>query len=307
MTELLAHESDEGTRVDLFLSKHSDFSRAQIQKLIKTGSVLLNALPCKPNDRLKADDRVTLPELETAHPPVRTGEIPLLNILFENEDLLVIHKPAGLVIHSFDGYTGGPTIVDALLERDPKIAEVGDDPSRPGIVHRLDKDVSGLMVIAKNETTFRALKSQFQNRSVYKEYIALVYGSLPKDHDVIDLKIARSRARGRMVARPSSQEGKEAKTEYSVERRYKKHTLAHVVLHTGRTHQIRVHFRAIDHPIVGDKLYKKSYMKYIRPLELDRIFLHAYKLRIRLMDGTERTFVDPLPKELEYILKQLPV
>lgn len=300
-------EKDEnGTRLDVYLSARSEYSRSQIQKLIKTGSVLVNGKPGKANYRVEEGEEINLPALEAPHPKVQNGEAPILQVVYEDRDLMVINKPAGIVVHPFEGSGDEPTVVDALLERHPELAQVGDDPARPGIVQRLDKDVSGLMVIAKTLVAFDGLKAQFKNRTVYKEYTALVYGTLPKDHDVLEMKIARSRARGRMVARPTSQEGKEAKTEYEVEQRFKNHTLVKVILHTGRTHQIRVHLRAIDHPIVGDKLYKKTRIKHIRPIELGRLFLHAQKLRFKLMDGTERTFVEPMPEELKSILAHLP-
>ena len=295
-----------GKRIDAFLAEELAISRGIIQKHIKTGDILVNSKACKPNHRLESGDSVFIPDM-TIKPKtaVSPQKIHQLHILFENDDVLVINKPAGLIVHPQDETSQEPTLVTALLAHDPAIAHVGENPLRPGIVHRLDKDVSGVMVIAKTQEAFNALKEQFQHRDVYKEYITLVYGKLPKDHDIIDMKIARSKARGRMVARPNSQEGKEAKTEYNVTQRFKNHTLAHVILHTGRTHQIRVHFRAIDHPIVGDKLYKKTYMKHIRPIPLDRIFLHAYELRFRLLDGTEQTFTDPLPESLTELLTHL--
>lgn len=229
-----------------------------------------------------------------------------LDIIFENDDLIVINKPAGVVVHPAKGHEDEPSLIGEILKRNPEIKNVGDDPSRPGIVHRLDKDVSGLLVIAKNQNAFEFLKSQFQNRTITKEYTALVYGKLPKDHDVITFKIARSKASGKMVARPETQEGKEAKTEYDVLKRFKNHTLVRVILYTGRTHQIRVHFQAIDHPLVGDKLYAKKKMKNIRPIEMDRIFLHANKLGFTLPDGTGKIFEIPLPDELKILLNNLP-
>lgn len=305
MPDIRVEPEQQARRLDIFLAERSDGSRGQIQKLIKSGGILVDGKPCKPNYRLTAGELVTLPELEAEYPAVIHGNAPILSVVFENEDLLVINKPAGLVVHPFEGFDGDTTLVDALLERYPDIADIGEDPARPGIVHRIDKDVSGLMVIAKTKEAFNALKLQFQNRTVYKEYIALVYGVLPKDHDVIEMRIARSKARGRMVARPQSQEGKEAKTEYDVLERFKNHTLVKVILHTGRTHQIRVHFLSINHPLVGDQLYKKTRMKNIKPLEMNRIFLHAHKLRFKLMDGMERTFVEKLPEELSLVLKKL--
>ncbi len=298
-----AHDQDK--RIDVFLTERSKVSRAHIQKLIKSGIVLVNKLHCKSNYRIQTVETVLIPEIKTTPAPLPLNHAPLLSVVFENDDLMVINKPAGLLVHPHEGHGGEPTLVDSLLKHDRRIRPVGPDSRRPGIVHRLDKNVSGLMVIAKTPEAFECLKSQFQNRNIYKEYIALVYGSLPKDHEMIEMKIARSKARGRMVARPVSQEGKEAKTEYLVKQRFKNHTLVQVILHTGRTHQIRVHFRAIDHPIVGDTLYKKTHMRRIRPIELDRLFLHAHKLRLRLMDGTEKIFVEPLPEELQSLLKQM--
>lgn len=302
MATFVVEEEQDGKRVDVVLKERSEFSRAQIQKLIKKGNVLIDKKSCSKDRRVHTGEKIFVPELEMDVPTVINGDIPILHIVYEDDDLIVINKPAGLLVHKHDGAMDEPTVVDALLERNPEIAHIGDNPIRPGIVHRLDKDVSGLMVIAKTQTAFQSLKEQFQNRSIYKEYLALVYGELPKDHDVIDLKIARSKARGRMVARPSSQEGKEAKTEYDVLKRYKNRTYVRVILHTGRTHQIRVHFRAIDHPIVGDTLYKKSRMKNIKPVELGRLFLHASKLRLRLMNGKEKTFTEPLSDELKKLL-----
>jgi 23S rRNA-/tRNA-specific pseudouridylate synthase len=161
------------------------------------------------------------------------------------------------------------------------------------------------MVIAKNQPAFTHLKRQFMGRHVKKEYTALAYGALPKDHDTIALKIARSKSRRRMVARPEGQEGKEAITEYDVVARYKTATLARVRTLTGRTHQIRAHFKGIDHPLVGDTLYAKRHMRHIKPIPLARIFLHAGKLTVPLPNGTIKTFESPLPKELGALLSNL--
>ncbi|MBI5369998.1 RluA family pseudouridine synthase [Candidatus Uhrbacteria bacterium] len=305
MPTFIIDETHSGQRLDVAVTALCDLTRGQVQKLIKTRDILVNGKPADRDTRVQGGEKIFVPPVETGAPPARKGDIPLLQIVYENPDVLIINKPAGLIVHGYEGAPDTPTLVDALLEMRPEIADVGENPIRPGIVHRLDKDVSGLMVIAKTQEAHQFLKAQFQNRTVYKEYLALVYGSLPKDHDVITLKIARSKARGRMVARPSSQEGKEALTEYDVVKRYKNHTYIRVILHTGRTHQIRVHLRAIDYPIVGDTLYKKTRMKHIRPIEMNRVFLHAHKLRIRLMDGTEKTFVEPLPNELKKILTTL--
>jgi len=283
-----------------------DVSRANIQRLIKAGEITLNGNPAKANTLLSLGDELTYPTLLMETPEPKSGPAPMLDILYQDRDILIIDKPAGLLVHQATMKDSEPTVVDALLERFPEIIHVGDDPVRPGIVHRLDKDVSGVMTIAKTQDAFENLKSQFKDRTAKKEYLALAYGDLPKDHDEIRLRIARSKARGRMVARPESQEGKEAITMYDVLERFKNTTYARVQILTGRTHQIRAHFKAIDHPLVGDKLYAKKNMKNIRPIELDRIFLHAHKLTIKLMDGKEKSFISELPSDLQKILNTLP-
>lgn len=298
MTRQQGHE-----RLDRFLTGVMETTRSQIQKLIEAGSVTVNREVAKSNRRLETDDVVFYPEAEvTTHKKIEPT--PLLEILYQDKDIMVINKPAGLLVHEAFKDEMRATVVDALLESFPEVAEVGDDPKRPGIVHRLDKDVSGVMAIAKTQAGFDHLKHQFQKRTLTKEYLALVYGALPKDHDVITLKVTRSKAKGRMVARPESQEGKEAHTEYDVLERLPTTTYVRVKILTGRTHQIRVHFQALGYPIVGDKIYKVKGMKF-RPIELDRLFLHATKLTLRLMDGHEKTFEAGLPVELERLLRSL--
>ncbi len=306
MPKIIATKEEVDSRIDQALSERLDISRSKIQKLIKSGSITVNSEPIKTKYLLKENDEIFLPVAKEVHPPKKTGEAPILDVLFEDDDLIVINKPAGLIVHPVMEDDTDPTVVDSILELHPEIQDIGDDPKRPGIVHRLDKDVSGTMVIAKTQEMFLNLKNQFKNRTVGKEYLALVYGKLPKDHDKIELKIARSQSRGKMVARTGDQEGKDALTEYDVIEEFKNNTYVKVKIHTGRTHQIRVHFFAIDHPLVGDKLYKKRKMRHVREIELDRIFLHAHKLSIQLSSGTKKTFTSPLPIELESILQKLP-
>lgn len=225
-----------------------------------------------------------------------------MEIIHETEDYLVIVKPAGLLTHPVrEGYTE-PTLVDQLLAHAPHIADVGEHTLRPGIVHRLDKHVSGLMVIAKTPAMFTCLKTQFQERTIKKIYLALVYGSLNKEEGSINFLIARSKSTGKMVARPVSQEGRLALTHYSVLDRFATTTYVRVQIHTGRTHQIRVHFLAIDHPLVGDTLYTKKHMKHVRRLEMDRIFLHAHELTFSDLLGERCTFRSNLPDDLQTIL-----
>ncbi|MEK7615251.1 MAG: RluA family pseudouridine synthase [Patescibacteria group bacterium] len=292
-------------RLDVFLSEHLSQSRTHIQKLIKSGAIFVNNKSCKPNTRLEIGDVVRVEAVEVEETIQEgAGAIPVLDILFEDDDLIVINKPAGLLVHPVNEFQHTPTLIDALLAHNPSIAGVGENPIRPGIVHRLDRDVSGVMVVAKTQASYLALKSQFMGRTIGKEYLALVYGTLPRDQGDITFKIARSKEDGRMVAKPESQEGKESHTEYEVLKRFINETYVRVILHTGRTHQIRVHFLALHHPLVGDELYK-SRMKKIRPLKLDRVFLHSNKLRLHLLNGEERTFESPLPPELQFLLDTL--
>lgn len=305
MPEYLVQESEAGERIDVVLSRQVEASRSQIQKLIKNKEILLNQEAETPHVLVKAGDVISYPTV-LVPPLVAKGPAPKLDILFEDEDLLVIEKPAGLLVHQSTVYDAEPTVVDGLRALFPNIATVGDDPTRPGIVHRLDKDVSGLLVIAKTQDMFENLKTQFKERQTKKVYLALAYGVLENDQGEIRLRIARSKTRGRMVARPESQEGKEAITNYEVLERFKIATYLRVHILTGRTHQIRAHFKAIDHPLVGDKLYAKKAMKNIRPIDLNRIFLHAHELTIRLASGEEKTFVSALPADLERVLSELP-
>jgi 23S rRNA pseudouridine1911/1915/1917 synthase len=247
-------------------------------------------------------------------------------IIFENEDYLVINKPAGLAVHG-GGNIKEPTLADLLLERYPSIKDVGDDPIRPGIVHRLDKEVSGLMVVAKNQDTFLYLKNQFKDRDINKEYIALVYGKMAADDGEINFPIKRSREGYKMAAMPLNTvdllsrrkptdrdqgnldglfKARDAITEYSVIKRYINYTLLQVKIKTGRTHQIRVHFFALGRPLVGDGLYynKKSKIQN-KKVNLGRIFLAANKLSFKDKQGEIKNFSLEMPAVLSAFLEKL--
>lgn len=298
-------EEQANVRLDQFLPQILEISRSQIQKLIKQEVILVNDKPAKTKTLLETGDRISYKEPD-ATPFVKTAEIPILDIVYEDDDLLVINKQSGLLVHEALKDECRPTVVDGVLALYPDIAKIGDDPKRPGIVHRLDKDVSGLMVVAKTQEAFEALKNQFKNRTVHKEYFALVYGTVPKETDEITLKIGRSKSKGRMVARSGDQEGKEAKTQYDVLRRFATATYLNVQIFSGRTHQIRVHLQAIGYPVVGDKLYKVRGMK-VNEIDLGRLFLHSHKLGIHLMNGEEKIFDAPLPEKLSELLEKLPI
>ena len=294
---------DNGKRIDIVLSKALDLPRAEIQRWIKNGNVELNRRKAIPHSLVSERDVISYsPEsAKKKEEPV----IHPLRVLYEDEHVLVVSKPAGLLVHAINEHENSPTLVDSVKAYFPEIVSVGENALRPGIVHRLDKDVSGVMVIAKTNEAFNDLKRQFSNREIKKEYIALAYGTLPKDHDIISLKIARSKSRKRMVARPESQEGKEAVTEYDVIKKFKIATLVRVRIHTGRTHQIRAHFKGIDHPLVGDVIYAKKHMRHIKPIPFHRIFLHSALLSFTLLDGTYKTVEAPTPDELTELLEML--
>jgi len=247
-------------------------------------------------------------------------------IVFETDDYLVINKPAGLAVHG-GGNIKDTTLADLLIERCPEIKTVGDDPVRPGIVHRLDKEVSGLMVIAKNNETFLHLKNQFKDRDIHKEYIALVNGKILNDYGVIDFPIKRSREGYKMAAMPHNTvdllsrrkptdrdqgnlegmfKSREAITEYNVIERFIHYTLVQVRIKTGRTHQIRVHFFALGYPLVGDPLYfnKKSKIQN-KKANLGRIFLAANKLSFKDRSGEIKDFSLEMPVELTDFLKTI--
>ena len=244
-------------------------------------------------------------------------------IIFEDKNYLVINKPAGLAVHG-GGNLKEPTLSDWLIARYPDIKKVGDDPTRPGLVHRLDKEVSGLMVVAKTQAAYNNLKDQFKDRSVNKEYTALCYGQLPKDAGVIDFPLKRAADGHRMAALPKGAEellrrpsprrrdrgnisgffrAKEAVTEFKILKKFINYTLVKVKIQTGRTHQIRVHFFASGHPLVGDPLYTTVKTKAKnKKLKLGRIWLIADRLSFIDLNGQKQAFSLTLPAELETIL-----
>lgn len=247
-------------------------------------------------------------------------------IIFENDDYLVINKPAGLAVHG-GGNIKGLTLADLLIKRYPKIKTVGDDPIRPGLVHRLDKEVSGLMVVAKNNETFLNLKNQFKDRDVNKEYVALVHGKMTNDFGEVNFPIKRSSEGFKMAAIPLNTadllsrrqpktrdqgnldglfRAREASTEYTVLKRFVNYTLLQVKIKTGRTHQIRVHFFALGHPLVGDTLYfnKKSKIQN-KKINLGRIFLTANKLSFKDNQGKKQNFSLTMPLALDAFVKTL--
>lgn len=247
-------------------------------------------------------------------------------IVFENEDYLVLNKPAGLISHGGTGITE-ETLVDFLKKKYPEIEKVGEDPLRPGLVHRLDKEACGLMVVAKNQKSFEHLKKQFQARKVTKKYLALAHGKISKDEDVINFPIRRSRDGYKMAALPSASEtitdknkignrdrgilkaqgqSKEAITNFEVIKRFVNYSLLEVKIKTGRTHQIRVHFFAYGHPLLGDPLYftKKTKVRN-QKAGLDRLFLVSKELGFKDLNGEKKLYSIEIPRELSNFLANL--
>jgi 23S rRNA pseudouridine1911/1915/1917 synthase len=292
--ELMVQQS--AVRLDKYLAAHlPQISRSRLQKLIHQGNVLLNGQHATPHQILKAGDAV-----KVVIPPAE-NEAPLpqpiyLDIIYEDEDIALINKSAGMTVHPAPGHKDS-TLVSALLERYPAIDKVGT-AARPGIVHRLDRDTSGIIIIAKNTPAWEHVSRQFKMREVNKTYLALVRGRLEPEQGVIEAPLGRHPTRRKIMAVVEG--GREARTVYRVQQYFKGFTLLQVMPQTGRTHQIRVHLAAIGFPIVGDPVYG------IRWPYLGRQFLHAFKLGFRLPCNNEfREFYAELPRDLEEVLCRL--
>jgi 23S rRNA pseudouridine1911/1915/1917 synthase len=274
------------------------FSRARLQTLIRDGFVSLNGKTPRPRDLVRTGDVVELREPELEKVEAQPEQIKL-DVIFEDDDLLVLNKPAGIVMHPGAGHQAH-TLVNALLAHCQNLSGIGGK-ERPGIVHRLDKETSGALVVAKNDATHRDLSSQFAARTMTKIYLALVAGILRKTSGVIDKAIARHPVhRQRMsIAR---RQGRSAKTEYRVLRSGDEISLLECILHSGRTHQIRVHLHHLGHPVLGDKLYGGK-----RAGDFSRQMLHAWKLAFRHpRSGDEMNFEAPVPRDFADAMRQIP-
>lgn len=294
-----APEDADGERLDRYVARHLDVSRNQIQKWIETGRVLVDGDPAKSSTTVRAGDLI-----EVEPPPRRDDTIQPedgpVSILHDDEDLIVVDKEPGMVVHPGAGNRTG-TLAHRLLARYPEIEGLGG-PGRPGIVHRLDKGTSGVMAVARTERAYRHLTSAFADRNVDKTYLALVYGT-PPDEGTIDRPIGRHRQRRKtMTVQPG---GRPAVTHFSTVAAHGGIALVEIDLGTGRTHQIRVHFKNLGHPLVGDPTYGearwKGLPKRVRPIlsKFDRPALHAWKLAFDHPSGTGRVvFTAPVPDDL---------
>lgn len=291
-----------GERLDKALVEFlPDLSRAQIQRLIEGGQVLINGqLPAKAGVRLEGGETAVV-AVPAPVPSTLIAEAIPLQVVYEDADMLVLDKPAGLVVHPAAGHASG-TLVNALLAHVKDFGGVGGS-LRPGIVHRLDKDTSGLIVVAKHDAAQRALQAQFKLRKVEKQYVALVVGRPPTPSGRVEAAIGRDpRHRQRMAVVTNSElRSRMAVSEYRTREALRGYTLVDVKPETGRTHQVRVHMAFLGCPLAGDLLYGVSGGRY----KLARHFLHAAVLTLKLPSGKTRTFVAPLPAELEACLAAL--
>jgi 23S rRNA pseudouridine1911/1915/1917 synthase len=315
-TELRSSSADRGKRLDQFLvAQIPDISRARAQQLIEQEKVLVNGRPAKASLKLRGDEIVlALGPAQQAPLRAMAEDIPL-DIVFEDRDLAVVNKPAGMMVHAGAGATEDDrnrgTLVNALLHRFRTLSEVGGD-LRPGIVHRLDRNTSGLILVAKNDVAHRKLVEQFSRREIHKQYVALVHGWFKEKKGTIKAPISRDPVRRtRMTVKGAG--GRTAISHYQVEKQfesdYGKFSLVEVKIETGRTHQIRVHLSSVGHPIVGDTLYGAP--TEIEPkrgpaVSLPRQFLHAAKLELQHPRAKRALrFEVRLPEELTAFLEKL--
>ncbi len=308
-------EEDAGKRLDVFLSeKIEDWSRSRLQKLIDDEDVMVNGKKSKSSQKLNEADEIEVELTELPTDNFEPENIPL-DIIYEDEYLAVINKRAGMVVHPGAGVKSG-TLANAIAYHfnfDEK--EIQNPQSkvqnRVGIVHRLDKDTSGLILVAKNERTHETLGKQFRDREVYKSYIALVHGAVRGNKGKIDQPIGRDRYN--RVKMSINKTGRNAISLWKVRQNFEKFTLLEVEIKTGRTHQIRVHLGFLNHPVVGDEIYNEGRDNTVNDIEvrraisdLNRFFLHAEKLSFKHPVSKEKMdFTSPLPKELTDLLKLL--
>jgi 23S rRNA pseudouridine1911/1915/1917 synthase len=300
-TIILLNQTEKVFRLDKFLAEHlEEYSRSYIQKLISEGGVNVDGFPIYKKAELLNPGA----EVEVTIPPAKDtsliGEDIPLDILFENDDLIVVNKPAGMVVYPALGHASG-TLVQAVLGYAPEIEGVGGI-KRPGLVHRLDQNTSGVIMLAKNDRAHQFLQSQFQARSVDKQYLALVDGRPPTPQGRVEVAIGRDSKYRQRMAPALERDGKEAISEYFTQEVFPEHTFIKISILTGRTHQIRVHMAFLGCPVVGDTVYGRK-----KPsIEIQRQFLHAFRLSI-LIPGEEakRTFEAPLASELFEVLDLL--
>jgi 23S rRNA pseudouridine1911/1915/1917 synthase len=308
ITEFIITAGEQPKRLDLFLvNRERDVSRSAIQRLIELGRIRINDQVVKPSHKIKPGDRITM-DVPKPEPLSIQGEAIPLEVLFEDESLLVLNKPPGIVVHPAPGNWSG-TLVNALLHHfqtsGGTISTIGGK-ERPGLVHRLDKETSGVMVITKTDAAHRALAAQFKLHTITRVYEALVWGVPKKGRGLIDLAIGRD-IKDRKKFSPRTTSPKPSATEYRVDRRYGK-IAAHVLLYpqTGRTHQLRVHLTSLGHPILGDVTYGGNKVSTIAEIKIPRVMLHARTLGFtHPTTGKAEEFTRPIPADMETVIHAL--
>lgn len=294
-------EGEQAARLDKFLVLClPEFSRSYLQKLVEKGDILVDGNVTRKNGQMLSYGSLVLVHIPAPEPTQLVPEAIPLDTIFENEDLMVVNKPAGMVVHPAAGHKSG-TLVHAALAHAPEMVGIGGE-KRPGVVHRLDKDTSGLILLAKNDQAHHWLQDQFRLRKTKKIYLALVDGKPPTPSGRIEAPVGRDTRHRKVMVVTSLNMGRDAVSEYRTLEAFKKYTLLEVHPVTGRTHQIRVHLAYIGCPVAGDMVYGHRHAT----IPIERHFLHAAQLTITLPgESKPRTFDAPLPIELEQVLERL--
>ncbi len=303
--EIKVKQEEAGKRIDVFTSEKTGISRSQIQKLIDKGYLLVNEKPRPRNYRLKANDVINLIIDEKTGDELIPEPLPV-EIHYQDKNLIVVDKPPGMVVYPAAGHNSG-TLTNAIKYHSKSLATIGG-PLRPGIVHRLDKDTSGTMVVALDNKAYYNLIEQFKNRTIKRRYLALIFGNIKENSGEISAKIGRSESdRKKMSTRV--RRGKEAITSWRVIERFQNATLIEARLRTGRTHQIRVHFASIGHPVLGDRIYGKKIAlntKSRRKILFPRQMLHAELLGfVHPISGEYLEFLSPMPEDMREKIREL--
>ncbi len=299
MKNVIVNENDKGKRLDIYIAENfNELSRTMIKKLIESNNILINDKSEKVSYKVQANDNISIDVPEAKETKLKAQEIPL-DIIYEDNDIIVVNKPKGMVVHPANGNPDG-TLVNAILAIcKNSLSGIGGE-LRPGIVHRLDKDTSGLIIVAKNDKAHINMSEQIKERNVKKTYIALVRGNVPEEEATINMPIGRSTKDRKKMA--VTKNGKQAITHFKVLKRYSKYTLLEIKIETGRTHQIRVHMAEIGYPVVGDAVYSNGKNEF----GIEGQMLHAYKLEfMHPITNKHMELTAPLPQYFEEILKKL--
>lgn len=298
MKNIVVNENDKGKRLDIYIAENfSELSRTMIKKLIENNNIMVNNKLEKVSYKVQLNDNISIDVPEAKETKLKAQEIPL-DIIYEDNDIIVVNKPKGMVVHPANGNPDG-TLVNAILAIcKNSLSGIGGE-LRPGIVHRLDKDTSGLIIVAKNDKAHINMSEQIKERKVKKTYIALVRGNVPEEA-TINMPIGRSTKDRKKMAVTKS--GKQAITHFKVLKRYSKYTLLEIKIETGRTHQIRVHMAEIGYPVVGDTVYSNGKNEF----GVEGQMLHAYKLEFaHPITNKHMELIAPLPQYFEDILKKI--